>query len=87
MVCIYVCPLQMAKDHEESMLAESKKRKEAVESMGEMMNGITERLQDQQRAMEQTCKDNDEMRSQLGRMTEVSFSLYLPDSCASCVII
>lgn len=63
--------VQMARDHELRMTTEAQKRKEAVESMGEMMNGITERLNDQQKNMEQTCKDNDNLRSQLGKMAEV----------------
>ena len=56
---------------------EAEKRKESVESMGQMMNGITERLNDQQTKMELTCKENDELRSQLGKISEVFPSAFL----------
>ena len=63
--------MQITNDHEVTMLAEAQKRKESVESMGDMMNGITERLNEQQTKMEETCKENDDLRSQLRKIAEV----------------
>lgn len=61
----------MAKDHELRMTAEAQKRTDAVEQMGQMMEGITERLNEQQENMEKTCKENEQLRSQLGKVDKV----------------
>lgn len=50
---------------------EAQKRKEAVDQMSSMMDGITERLNTQHDQMERQCKENAELRGKLEKMSEV----------------